>query len=265
MIAKLSLISAMLCTITMAGQGGATAGWLAESATCVPGKPLKTAIRMIHDPGWHSYWINPGEAGMKTSAEWKLPPGWTSGGLGFPAPKRFLTSDLAGFGYEDAVLFPVTVTPPADFTGKARLTVVISWLACGEEGCVPGKAEVHLDLTAGTMAPTSDSRAIHDACRLIPNPAMDFPRLTVTEKDKSLILVIETKPGAALNLDGREFFPATPEVIDPRVPIRFKKQDGVWTTEVAKSEYARSPVKQLTLVLAAKKGNGALEVKWSAP
>jgi thiol:disulfide interchange protein DsbD len=267
MIAKFTLIYAMLCSMAVAGAspGRATVEWLAESETCEPGKPLQTAIRIVHEPGWHSYWINPGEAGMKTSVSWKLPPGWETGGLGYPAPSRFITSDLAGFGYEGTVMFTVTVTPPADFTGKARLTAVVSWLACGEEGCVPGKTEVHLDLTAGTMAPTSCSRSIHDACRLLPNPAMDFPRLTVTEKGKSLILVIETKPGAFLDLDGREFFPATPDMVDPRVPIRFKKQDGVWTTEVAKSEYARSPVRQLTLVLAAKEGNDALELKWTAP
>jgi DsbC/DsbD-like thiol-disulfide interchange protein len=48
----------------------------------------------------------------------------------------------------------------ADFTGKARLATEISWLACGEDGCVPGKAEIHLDLTAGTPAPAADSREI---------------------------------------------------------------------------------------------------------
>lgn len=267
MIAKFKLIYAMLCFMAVADASPSRAEdeWLAESATCEPGKPLQTAIRIVHEPGWHSYWVNPGESGIKTTAEWKMPPGWTSGGLGFPSPTRFLTSGLAGFGYEGTVMFPVTLMPPADFTGKARLTAVVSWLACGEEGCVPGKTEVHLDLTAGTMAPTSCSRAIHDACRFLPYPAMDFARLTVTEKDRSLILMIETKPGAALDLDGREFFPTTPDMIDPRVPIRFKKQDGVWTTEVAKSEYTRSPIRQLTLVLAAKEGNDALELTWTAP
>lgn len=261
------MISAMLCGAAMAGirPGKATVDWIGESPTCEPGKPLQTAIRMIHDPGWHSYWINPGEAGIKTTAEWKLPSGWKIEGLGFPAPTRFMTSDLAGFGYADTVLLPVTVTPPADFTGTARLTAVISWLACGEEGCVPGKAEIHLDLTAGAPESGPDSQNILTAYRKLPRPAGNFPRLAVTEKGENLILSIETQSSAPLDVDGREFFPATPDVIDPRVPIRFAKNGGAWTTEVPKSEYAPGSVKLLTLVLAPTEGKDALQLTWTAP
>lgn len=267
MLTKFLMISAMLCGVAMAGNrsGKATVDWIGESATCEAGKPLQTAIRMIHDTGWHSYWINPGEAGIKTSVKWKLPPGWKTGGLGYPAPVRFITSDLVGFGYEDTVLFPVTVTPPADFTGTARLTAVVSWLACGEQGCVPGEAEIHLDLSAGISEATPDSPEILAAHQKLPRPAVGFPRLSVTEKGGNMILLIELESGAALDLDGREFLPATPDVIDPRVPIRFVKTGGTWTAEVAKSEYATGPVRQLTLVLTPKEGNDALELTWTAP
>jgi thiol:disulfide interchange protein DsbD len=267
MIARFTLCASMLCAAAAAEirPGRAAVQWIAESPACQPGKPLKTAIRMVHDQGWHSYWINPGEAGIKTSAEWKMPPGWTNGGIRFPAPRRFLTSDLAGFGYEGTVLLPVTITPPADFTGTARLTAVVSWLACGEDGCVPGKTEVHLDLSAGDAKPSPDAGTIHNAHRKLPRPAVGFPRLSVTDKGKNLVLMIETESDATLDLDGREFFPANPDVIDPRVPIRFARNGGVWTTEVAKSEYAASPVRQLTLVLDPKEESDALELTWTAP
>jgi hypothetical protein len=173
---KFIMISTMLCGAAMAGirSGKATVAWIGESVTCEAGKPLQTAIRMVHDPGWHSYWINPGEAGVKTSVSWKLPPGWKTGGLGYPAPSRFTTSGLAGFGYEGTVLLPVKITPPEDFTGTARLSAVISWLACGEAGCVPGKAEIHLDLSAGIPKQTEEAREILAAH---PPPALrEIPR-----------------------------------------------------------------------------------------
>jgi thiol:disulfide interchange protein DsbD len=267
MIARLTLISAMFCTPSMADvrSGNATVEWIAGTTACEAAKPLRSVIRMVHEPGWHSYWINPGEAGIKTSVVWKLPPGWKTDGPGFPPPARFLTSGLAGFGYGSEVLFPVTVTPPADFTGKARLTAVVSWLACGERGCVPGKAEIHLDLASGAPESSPDARLIDDAYQKLPRPAGKTARLTVTETGKNLTLLIETEPGAALDLDGREVFPATPEVIDPRALIRFVKKGAVWTSGVPKSEYADGPVKQLTLVLASKENNDALELTWAAP
>jgi DsbC/DsbD-like thiol-disulfide interchange protein len=259
---KFIMISTMLCGAAMAGirSGKATVAWIGESVTCEAGKPLQTAIRMVHDPGWHSYWINPGEAGVKTSVSWKLPPGWKTGGLGYPAPSRFTTSGLAGFGYEGTVLLPVKITPPEDFTGTARLTAVISWLACGEAGCVPGEAEIHLDLSAGIPKQTEEAREIL-AAHPPPCPAGDSARLAVTEKGKSLVLSINT----AMDFDGCEFFPATPDVVDPRAPVRFVRNGGTWTAEVPKSAYASGPVKQLTLVVAPGGENEALELTWTAP
>lgn len=267
MIARLTLVSTMFCAPAMAGirSGKVMVDWIGESAICEAGKPLQTAIRMIHDPGWHSYWINPGEAGIKTTVKWNLPPGWKTGTLGYPSPSRFMTSGLAGFGYEGTVLMPVTVTPPADFTGTARLTAMISWLACGEEGCVPGEAEILLDLSAGTPKATPDSQIILAAYQKLPRPVANAPRLAVAEKGKNLVLVIETNSGVALDLEGRECFPATPDVIDPRVSIRFAKNGETWMAEVPKSEYASAPVKRLTLALAQAGANEALELTWSAP
>jgi thiol:disulfide interchange protein DsbD len=263
MIVRLLMICTMLGATAMGGtrSGKTVVDWIGESNACVAGKPLQTAIRMIHDPGWHSYWINPGEAGMKTSVTWKLPPGWQTRGLGYPVPSRFMTSDLAGFGYEGTVLLPVTVTPPPDFSGKARLTAVVSWLACGQEGCVPGVVEIHLDLAEGSPKPTADSQEILAAHLKLPRPAGNSARLAVVEKGKSLVISINT----ALDLEGREFFPATPDVVDPRTPVRFVRDGGTWTTEVPKSEYASTPVKQLTLILASGGGNEALELTWAAP
>ena len=267
MIARLTLVPTMVCATAMAGirSGKAVAHWLVESATCEAGRPMKTAILLIHDSGWHSYWINPGEAGVKTSVSWKLPPGWKSGGLGFPNPRRFTTSDLVGFGYEGEVLFPVTVTPPEDFNGNARLSAEISWLACGEQGCVPGKAEIHLDLSAGAFKPVTEAKEIQDAYLKLPRPAGNSPQLAVTEKDKQLILTIQTAPGEIFDPEGREFFPATPDMVDPRTPIRFLKTNERWTAEVTKSEYAASPVKMLSLVAGPFGRHEPIELSWTAP
>ena len=41
----------------------------------VPGGVVELAIVMHTSPGWHGYWLNPGDAGLPMSIEWELPAG----------------------------------------------------------------------------------------------------------------------------------------------------------------------------------------------
>jgi thiol:disulfide interchange protein DsbD len=265
MIARIAILSAVATGFMHAAEepnpGRAKADWIAISATVPPAQPLQTAIRIRHDKGWHSYWLNPGEAGMPTTVEWKLPPGWKHGGLGFPAPVRFLTGELASYGYEGELLLPVTITPPADFAGKAKLEAEISWLACSDEGCVPGEATLSLEVAAGDANPGPAAVEILAAIDLLPRPAGDALRLGVEETEKSLVLTLIPGKSAPADLSRHEAFPLTTELVDPKAEIRFAYEDGTWTATVAKSEFAPSPVKELTLVLADRK-NPPLQLSW---
>lgn len=259
------LLAALTACATAAVRSGhAAAAWLAATATCQPGQTVQTAIRMVVDDSWHTYWLNPGEAGVKMSVEWQLPPGWHAGAVEHPVPRRFLTSGLAGFGYTGEVLFPVMLTTPPDFVGTARLACVVSWLTCGDAGCVPGEARLTLELADGAPVPTADAPAIRAALMEIPRPPTDGSRLEVTEKSASLVLTLAT-PGHGLDPPRCEVFPATPRVIEPAAEIRFARHGNQWIANVRKSEFATSPVKQLTLVLAGKGASPPVELSWSAP
>lgn len=245
--------------------GNATVEWISSSPTCDPGTPLQTAIRMVVDRGWHTYWLNPGEAGMKTTVEWQLPAGWSASEPGHPVPKRFVTGGLAGFGYDGTVIFPVTLTPPVDFKGSASLVGKVSWLACNESGCVPGDARISLVLDMGRPVPTADAAVIRDALRKVPQPQKDWVHLTVSEKPTGLVLRIEAHLSKPLDLNRYESFPVTPQVVDPAAEIRFIAHGAEWRAEVSKSETMKSPVKQLVLVLAPKDGGQPMELSWQVP
>lgn len=103
----LAFIASGTVSIAAVRSGKAEVDWLSVSATVAPGKPVQTALRLVVDPGWHTYWENPGEGGMGISVKWDLPAGWTAGALEHPVPQRFMTGELAGFGY--AVLAGKTV------------------------------------------------------------------------------------------------------------------------------------------------------------
>jgi len=269
MIARLILISSLAAGSAATADeplpGRASAEWIASSASVRAGQPFHTAIRIRHDEGWHSYWLNPGEAGLPTTVEWKLPPGWKHGGLRFPVPTRFVSGGLAGFGYKGELLLPVTLTPPEDFAGAAKLEIALSWLACGEEGCVPGDAELVLEVTAGTAEPGPHAVEIMTAIDRIPRPAGDALRLVVDEAENSLTLRLHAEKPAPFDFSRIEVFPLTPEVIDPKAEVRFTREEDIWTATVAKSAFAESPVKQLALVLAGRDAGTPLEVAWNAP
>jgi thiol:disulfide interchange protein DsbD len=201
---------------------------------------------------------------MKISVKWELPAGWTAGEIQHPVPKRFMTGELPGFGYEGTVLFPVTLTPPADFNGEAKLKGKVSWLTCNDEKCVPGTAALELTLTSGAPATSGQAELLEKAMLKIPVPGDGDATLKVEEKPATLALTVTSQPGKTLELNGREVFPATPQTIDAAAKIEFRKDGDHWTAEVPKSEYASTPVAALTLVLAGKTGQPPLSLTWKA-
>ncbi|MGH7955491.1 MAG: protein-disulfide reductase DsbD domain-containing protein, partial [Opitutaceae bacterium] len=134
------------------------ASLVAADSAVQPGKPLTVALRLVHDPRWHTYWVNPG-IGLATSIEWKLPPGWKAGEIQWPAPKVLKDSKgtIVGNGYEGELFLPVTLTPPAGLKpGEVvELKAAAEWLMC-EDVCIPGNAGVALTIPVSTDAAKPD-------------------------------------------------------------------------------------------------------------
>lgn len=253
----------MVCVASPVRSGHAGAEWLGISATCEPGATLQTAIRLTIDPGWHTYWTNPGEGGMPPSVVWQLPRGWTAGELSHPVPVRMKTGGLAGFGHQGTVCFPVKLTAPADFRGTVKLEAELSWLTCDDSACVPGDAKLALEVTSGPARPGPDEAVIIAALKWIPKSLRGGLFLTVRDAGTGLLLEIRPPDGETRDLSAFQVFPETPQVVDPAALIRFTRDGKVWSAEVARSEYLNGPPKKLTLVLADPKGGAAFRLQWS--
>lgn len=226
--------------------GHASAELLVSSLTFQPSSPVLAAIRLKVDEGWHTYWINPGEGGMKLGAEWVLPEGWSAGPLGWPVPIRFKTGDLPGFGYVGELVIPVMLTPPAGASDPVDIRVKLDWLTCDDKACISGDAAPSVELKPGPVAATPAAPIIEKSRASVPRP-LDGLKLGVTEQGKSLLLTLTAPAG----IDPSAFasFPATAQVIDASAAIVFSKSDGKWTALVPKSEYLEGPPKALDLVL----------------
>ena len=122
------------------------AALVSDVASVAPGSIVTVAVRLTLDPHWHTYWINPGDAGLPLKVKWTLPDGVTVGPLRFPTPKLTPQPPLMSYGYEDEVLVLAEVRVSERFQGD-RLTIAgqADWLACAEV-CLPATGPLALSI-----------------------------------------------------------------------------------------------------------------------
>ncbi|HET8883666.1 MAG TPA: protein-disulfide reductase DsbD domain-containing protein, partial [Solimonas sp.] len=79
--------------------GPVEAELIAERDALVAGHTNWVALRLKPDPQWHVYWRNPGDSGIPTKLEWRLPNGIAAGDIVWPYPQIERLGDLANYGY----------------------------------------------------------------------------------------------------------------------------------------------------------------------
>jgi thiol:disulfide interchange protein DsbD len=197
-----------------------------DTDAVAPGTPFRVGLRLRLAPGWHTYWVSPGDAGIPPNLELSLPAGATAGPIGWPAPERLAEGSVITFGYTGEVVLPVTVTP-AKSTPAADGAVVLrahaDWLVC-EKICVPESGDFRLDLPAGTPAPSPQAALFAAADRRIPRPS---PFAATIAPDGTLAL-----QGAGIDADAvasARFIPRDAGAIDLAAPQRLRVHDGALT------------------------------------
>lgn len=251
----------MISPLLSQENGHATAElWLAApivregSPTVIP-----AALRLVYEKGWHGYWINPGEGGMKTELRWKLPAGVKAGDLQYPAPKREMTGELVNYGYSGEVLLPVTLTVESDPKDHLPIELRVSWLACNNTNCAAGEDTIKADLAMAAVADEAKAVAVKRAFDGLPVVDKTL-RLSVKESDGWIDLVFS---GADhLDLDGAEVFPVSEQALDPREAIVCRQSGSSFRARVKKNEYASSELTSLALILVPRNGGKPLKVDW---
>ncbi len=109
-------------------------------------------------PGWKIYWRSPGDAGYPPSIDWKGSDNVAEAMMSWPAPHRFSVSGLETMGYKDEVVLPIVVrlNDPAQ---AVSLRAAVDYLTC-DVLCVPGHADLALDVPAGPAAAAPQAHLI---------------------------------------------------------------------------------------------------------
>lgn len=228
-----------------------------------PGKQIWIGLRIVHAPHWHSYWKNPGDSGLATSLEWRLPSGVTAGDIQWPTPKKFPLGDLANYGYDNTVLLAVPLNVTGAFQSeKVSVSVHARWLACRQE-CIP--QEGRFDATI----PTQVSSATHasEFAQALASVPRTLPPGTgqIDVSAQHLRLDLDNLPSAWRGKP-LEWFPETTGLIVPGAPWSQHWNGKRWQAEVPLStERMTSPALVPLVVTLAEPGQALAGVRLEVP
>jgi len=200
---------------------------LVEQAA-VPGGEVELAILMRTTPGWHGYWLNPGDAGLPMSVEWTLPPGWSVGPMHYPVPVKLLVAGIVNYVYEKDYAVLMRLKAPAGLTESHPISAKMRWLACTDKVCVPEKGEVSLSVPTGGMA-LPDTR-FNQWRRALPRPLVTPARFQLSGDKLRLAIPLP----ASATIGEPYFFPAEDGPIDYAAPQRFKRKGDILVAELTR-------------------------------
>jgi thiol:disulfide interchange protein len=106
-----------------------------------PGEVFEVALEFTPEPGWHTYWKNPGDIGFAPQLKWSASVPLAPSGTAFEIPHRVSSSKkFTNFGFEGRTLIGTVVRVPSELSPGALLRIQVQgkWLVC-KDVCVPGK------------------------------------------------------------------------------------------------------------------------------
>ncbi len=191
------------------------------------GKPLWVGLQIQHQPGWHTYWKNPGDSGLPTQLNWTLPVGSTAGATQWPTPQKIAVANLANYGYEGIVMLAAPVTVNQSFqspSGEFVINLKAQWLVCKTE-CIPEEGEFTLKIPV--RGSTALKRGIFMDAQAR-EPKAHTGTVTFVPAEKSLKLLALGLPA---NWQGKqlEAFPEDGEIIETAAKLEQAWANGQWS------------------------------------
>lgn len=131
------------------------------------------------EPGWKTYWRNPGEAGIPPDFDWSRSANLAGVEVGWPAPQVFESFGLQAVGYAGTVILPLVLTP--EDPGRPIEAVLDLSLGVCRDICVleettldasiapdaPGPAAMRIAVARAAEPPTAEAAGIgRVSCRI---------------------------------------------------------------------------------------------------
>ncbi|WP_176085966.1 protein-disulfide reductase DsbD domain-containing protein [Martelella sp. HB161492] len=213
---------------------------------------IRAALQVEPQPGWITYWREPGDSGIPPSVTVTGSDGVALQRIDFPVPQRL---DIAGgwdMGYDTPVTFPLTLT--ADAGTLPSLDVAV-FLGLCHDICIPFQADFKVAPDSDSYSETPVLKAIMAAAEsTLPEKSTADFAVTSAAIDGSSIAIALTMPKAAGNAapqlilaNSKGFVIEAPQGVWSEdgqyrvtvplsaIPAPFKAEDGAWQL-LAKSD-----------------------------
>jgi thiol:disulfide interchange protein DsbD len=174
-----SLLAALLVALCMGAAGAtesakvisarATVSLVSDTDAVSPDTPFRIGLYIRLALGWHTYWKNPGDAGVPPDLELTLPEGSKAGPIAWPTPRRVAEGSLMTYAYIGDLLLPVSITP-APGAASVAIEAHAQWLVC-KDICVPEEGDFRLDLPVGSASASAQAPLFAAFYRQAPRPS----------------------------------------------------------------------------------------------
>jgi len=235
---------------------------VASVKTVAPGEPFWIALRLRMDPHWHTYWKNPGAAGLATEIQWtKIPDGMEIGGIHWPTPKVFEQAGIVNYVYEGEVYLMMKARPPESLSAGETLVLEAraDWLECDDALCLPGGASLSLTLSAGDEA--EPDREIAEALAGVrakswPQTSPLWEASAAYTGERVTLTLTPRGDAKAHNPVGVTFFSANGFIAPGAEQVTRQGADGGLRIEMEVDTYYTGPNPPKTLPGVVRSGNG---------
>lgn len=232
---------------------------ISEVNSVKAGQPFLVGFKIAHDPGFHTYWQNPGIVGIPFTLSWDLPEGFSASEIHWPYPEPSMMADYPCFGYNRDVLLMVKITPSKKLKGNpVTLTVNANWMCCssicypdlktfsmtlatGERAINPETAELFRIAKTEIPAQTKDLKA-----QLLSAPADQQIKVKIVSDNKEEMIYV-------FNSDGQ----TTPDLGNKII----KQQDGSWIYTATRSKFGAQSAETFPFILKTSLGYFKQEAK----
>ena len=193
------------CTSTLAASKpvGVKHALISEVDSIAPGQTFTVALFLDHTDSFHTYWKNPGTAGLATSLKWTLPKGFEASPIRWQVPEKVKMVIYDAYGYNSDALLLVEMKAPEKLPKKpVLLKAKAVWMACGPEPkqcCNLGFQDLSLSLKTGNK-PKWDEEGrsrIAEARKKLPKPIQGWTQSAKRDGEK-LILTVRNSAGVSV-------------------------------------------------------------------
>lgn len=211
------------------------------------------------DPGWKTYWRDPGSAGIPPTLDFSLNKGVAFLSMDYPAPVRVDDGYAVWAGYTAPVQFPLTFRRTESGDGKIHAQAFIG--IC-EKICVPFQAELIVDLTDQPAGHDAARQAVDAAFARLPDAsAADFSvKTALLEMSGTQLIISAALPAFRPSGVDPQVFVAGPDGYAFAPPKLTGNEDGLaeWSVRVEQPSGAKADSDPLPLDIVVTLGQRAI-------